>query len=289
MVYGTDFQAAAVANRNKEQKKELQEFYGRPDQRRQAFEEGYGRGREIFYDDPDMIALRRVREDLAKGYDGSELGAIRATARGEIAGQRATDARRLSSNLARGGVGGARAAAIRSTADQKYGETVAEAERKIALDSASMKRQGADSLQDFMFRQKYGAAGMGVGNAQLDSADYAAEQARKANSGGGGGVCFITTAACDYFGLADDCDELQTLRAFRDNVMLKNDSWKEDVKAYYDLSKELAPKLAKVNDTQFWADVFSSVKEAVGYVKAGKNQEAYDTYKLLVEFVKGAF
>lgn len=154
--------------------------------RNQALESGYARGQKEFYDDPDMQRLRQLREQYAQGYDSSELGNIRETARQEIAGSREAAARNLQSRIGRGGVGGARAAAIRGTADQTALRSVADAERKMALDSASMKRQGTSDLQDFLFRQKYGKLGTGLGEAQLQSADYQAEQARLANKGGGG-------------------------------------------------------------------------------------------------------
>jgi hypothetical protein len=143
--------------------------------REKDLEAGYAKGKEIFYDDPEMQQLKKRREDLAKGYSGEELGAIRATARGEIAGQRNTDQRKLASNLARGGVGGARGAAIRGAADQKYAGQAADAERKMALDSAGMARSGANDLQDFVFRQKYGALGTGLGYGQLGVSDRTAE------------------------------------------------------------------------------------------------------------------
>lgn len=147
-----------------------------------ALNAGYARGQKEFYDDPDMQRLRQLREQYAQGYDSSELGNIRGSARAEIAGQRAQDQRQLASNLARGGVGGARAAAMQGAAAQKSGAQVMDAERKMALDSANMKRQGTSDLQDFLFRQKYGKMGTGIGEAQLQSADYQAEQARIANS-----------------------------------------------------------------------------------------------------------
>lgn len=143
---------------------------------------GYAKGKEIFYDDPEMKALKARREDLAKGYSGEELGAIRGVARGEIAGQRDADQRRLSSNLARGGVGGARGAAIRGAADQKAGAQVMDAERKMALDSANMVRSGTNDLQDFIFRQKYGTLGTGLGYAQLGVADRTAAAQAAANN-----------------------------------------------------------------------------------------------------------
>lgn len=256
--------------------------------RRGAWNEGQAMGEQIFVNDPEMQALKAKRQALSDGYDGSELSAIRESARSETAGQRTQDQQRLSSNLAKGGVGGARAAAVKSANDQKYAAVNADNERKIALDSANMKRQGTNDLQDFIFRQKYGVVGTAAGNSQLSTADYAAEQARKANSGGDKGMCFITTAACEHFGLADDCDELQTLRSFRDKVMLKSDNWKDDVKAYYELARELTPKLSTIRDQEFWNKVFSYIKTSVAHIKNNAHQEAYDTYKSLIEFVKGA-
>lgn len=144
-------------------------------QRQNDMDAGYAKGKEIFYDDPEMAKLKTTREEMAKGYDGAELGAMRATARGEVAGQRDNDQRRLASNLARGGVGGARAAAMRGSADQKYSAVNADNERKMALESANMKRTGTDSLQDFMFRQKYGMLGTGIGYGQLGVADRSAD------------------------------------------------------------------------------------------------------------------
>lgn len=260
------------------------------DMLRRAGDYNYGitQGQKEFYDDPDMKNLRARREDLAKGYSGEELGALRETARGEIAGQRSNYLKSLSSNLARGGAGGARAAAVRTAADRGFQANAADAERKMTLDSANMVRQGTNDLQDFIFRQKYGKVGLGVGNAQLGSADYGAEQARKANSGGDKGMCFITTAACEFYGLPDDCDELQTLRKFRDEVMLKTEGWASDVAEYYALAKELTPKLAAIKDPAFWDNVFDFIKTSVAYVKAGENSEAHSTYKDLITFVKGA-
>lgn len=149
---------------------------------------GYAKGKEIFYDDPDMQMLRQKREDLAKGYSGEELGAIRGTARGEIAGNRDNYLRTMSSNLARGGVGGARAAAVKGAADQKYNQNVVDSERKMAVDSANMVRQGTNDLQDYILRQKYGMLGTGLGYGELGVSDRAAQAAAAANQSGSKGI-----------------------------------------------------------------------------------------------------
>lgn len=142
-------------------------------------------GKDQFSRDPDQIRLKKIREEQAKGYDSQELGAMRGLARDEMSGQRQKALQQLRSNLGRGGVGGARAAAIQNQADIGQQKAASETERKILLDSAGMRRQGVNDLQDFLFRQKLGEAGYGIGSAQLGSADEAARAAREANQNGG--------------------------------------------------------------------------------------------------------
>lgn len=158
------------------------------DQLRRQSNYNYGRslGQREFYDDPDMQAALERRKDLAKGYEGKELGAIRQEAKQNNAGQRSNYLNALRSNMARGGVGGARGAAMQNQASQKYALQGADSERKLALDSANMKRQGTNDLQDFIFRQKLGATGMGYGQQALGASDYAAQRGVAANAAGGG-------------------------------------------------------------------------------------------------------
>lgn len=150
-----------------------------------AFNVGAAKGQEEFMNDPEMQNLKKLREQYAQGYSGEELGGMRQTARGEIAGAQQSAQRQMASKAARGGVGGARAAAMSGAQAQQGVKTVADAERKMALDSANMKRQGAADLQDFIFRQKLGKMGTAAGFMSMGSSDYAAQQGAAANRGGG--------------------------------------------------------------------------------------------------------
>lgn len=152
-----------------------------------AINQGRDEGRRIFYDDPDMQQMRARRQDLSQGYDGKELGAMRETARREIAGQRQGYLNQMRSRLARQGVGGARAAAVQGAADQKFAQTGADAERKMTLDSAKLKREGVSDLQDYLFRQKYGELGTGMGYGQMAIADQTANAMRGIYGNQGGG------------------------------------------------------------------------------------------------------
>lgn len=155
--------------------------------RNKDLESGYAKGRELFYDDPDMQMLRKRREDLSQGYEAGELGAMREQARAGVESDRANSIRRLQSNAARAGVGGARSAAMQAAADKNLGANRAELERKMALDNSNLKRQGVSDLQNYIMGQKYGELGTGLGYAQLGVQDRSADaQARAANSKQGG-------------------------------------------------------------------------------------------------------
>lgn len=136
---------------------------------------GYAKGKEIFYDDPDMKDLRERRMDLAKGYNGQELGAMRTQAQSEVDGQRSNYLRALSGKTAKAGIGGARAAAMQASADKGFQQNSAEMQRKMVLDNANQVRQGTDSMQDFLMRQKYGMLGTGLGYGQLGVSDRSAD------------------------------------------------------------------------------------------------------------------
>lgn len=48
--------------------------------------------------------------------------------------------------------------------------------------------------------------------------------------------CFIATAACAAFGLDEDCEELNTLRRFRDEVLRPDPAWAAKVDEYYQIT-----------------------------------------------------
>ena len=153
-----------------------------------AINAGMAVGEKEFVQDPEMQRLKALREQYARGYSGEELGGIRETARGELAGAQQAQQRQLAGAFGKGGVGGARGAAMMGQAAQQGVRGVAEAERKMALDSAQMQRQGAADLQDFIFKQKLGKAAYGMGLAQMQSAANTAQTAAAANKGGSTGL-----------------------------------------------------------------------------------------------------
>jgi len=127
---------------------------------------GRKRGAEVF-DAPDMLSRQARKDDLSKGYTGQELGALKGQAMSDIQGQRAGFTQQLMGNLARQGVGGARAAAVRGSADQGYNKNLTDFQRKLTADNAGLVRQGEQEATDFAMKRKYGGLSTELGYAQL--------------------------------------------------------------------------------------------------------------------------
>lgn len=58
------------------------------------------------------------------------------------------------------------------------------------------------------------------------------------------GICFITTAVCEYEGKPDDCAELTAFRAFRDGWLSRTEEGRDLIAEYY----EIAPILVSAID-----------------------------------------
>ena len=57
--------------------------------------------------------------------------------------------------------------------------------------------------------------------------------------------CYFTTACCDYYGLPDNCSQLETLRSFRDTIMSKTPQGLELIKKYYEVAPNIVENISK--------------------------------------------
>lgn len=106
-----------------------------------------------------------------------------------------------------------------------------------------------------------------------------------------GGGCFITTAICDAEGKPDDCDELQTLRKFRDEIMLPNPTLAGLVKEYYAIAPAIVDGIKKLADNG--RDVFQLLKmqyldNVIAAVKSGDVDVAVGEYLQMVAVARQA-
>ena len=98
-----------------------------------------------------------------------------------------------------------------------------------------------------------------------------------------GGLCFLTTAACQFKGLPDDCHELEVLRAFRDDHLLITDEGRNMVEQYYSIAPDITKHLSNESDLEH---VWSVVCKCVNSVESHQYQHAIDIYKSMVELMR---
>jgi hypothetical protein len=100
-----------------------------------------------------------------------------------------------------------------------------------------------------------------------------------------GGCCFITTATCESRGLPDDCEELEQLRWFRDNVMLGSVDGRNEVQEYYSRAPALLTAIrARPDSAAIFARMYETgIRPAVQAIKHGDYAKAHDIYRREVE------
>ena len=105
------------------------------------------------------------------------------------------------------------------------------------------------------------------------------------------GDCYLTSACMESRGLLDDCEELMTLRWFRED-WLRNQSYGEEVINEY---RRIAPRIvaeikAKDNSGETFEEIYDHMVEpCVKLIKNGKMEEAYRLYKQITEEFKQRF
>lgn len=123
-------------------------------------------------------------------------------------------------------------------------------------------------------------------------ASVQASSAEAANSGGGGGgFCWITTAVCEVMGWKDDCDELKTLRGFRDGWMSQTDERRALIAQYYDLCPLIEPQIKRDPHKRVYLQGLYRryILNAVQAVKFDQPEEALRLYQAMVDEVRGRY
>ena len=102
--------------------------------------------------------------------------------------------------------------------------------------------------------------------------------------------CYITTAVCEFSGKPDDCDELTTLRRFRDTYMSSTPLLLAQVDEYY----REAPKVVEAINhlpAETRAHVYTTMRDnyitpAVVCIKEGSPEKAYLLYSLMFQYAR---
>jgi len=92
--------------------------------------------------------------------------------------------------------------------------------------------------------------------------------------------CFVTTACVKYYGLKDDCYELETLRHYRDTYLLQSEKGKRIVSKYYQVAPSIVKSLeADKNNKELFAKIFLQIKAACNAIEQQDFEKATTIYK----------
>lgn len=100
------------------------------------------------------------------------------------------------------------------------------------------------------------------------------------DSGGGGGGCFITTACVEEKGFADDCDELQTLRKYRDILVEQDEAFRGKVIEYYRKAPMIIQAIDGQEDRhQIYGRLYDEmIRPCVDLLDSGETDKAKELY-----------
>jgi hypothetical protein len=129
--------------------------------------------------------------------------------------------------------------------------------------------------QNFTLGEQAVQADTHVADASIAASNASASEAE--NEGGG---CYITTAVCTLLGLGDDCEELQTLRSFRDTYMQETPERSAMVDDYYATAPSLMRHMEYFKERKAifarWLELY--IRPAVACIRRGANDQALQLY-----------
>jgi len=95
--------------------------------------------------------------------------------------------------------------------------------------------------------------------------------------------CFLTSACCEYMGLADNCYELETLRKFRDEQLCKIDNGTEIKEVYYRDAPGIVDAInASQQKDELYKYIYDNVLRIVEMIENKEYERATNNYLFMV-------
>lgn len=93
--------------------------------------------------------------------------------------------------------------------------------------------------------------------------------------------CYLTSACVAVRGLPDHCEELQTLRSFRDEYLARQPGGRVEIAQYYAAAPKIVEAINQLPDAvEIWNRIYEElVKPCVQMIYANMNAEAHQLYK----------
>lgn len=99
--------------------------------------------------------------------------------------------------------------------------------------------------------------------------------------------CFVTTAVMSHLNSPDDCYELQVLRSFRDDYLLKSVNGENLVESYYDKSPRLLDIINNTEAENIHEYLYVNyIKIIIKYIENHSYQDATKKYIEMVNYIE---
>ena len=104
-------------------------------------------------------------------------------------------------------------------------------------------------------------------------------------------LCYITTAVCESQGKADDCYELELLRAYRDGYLLSTKDGADLVKEYYNIAPTIVNRIRRTGEAgKVYAEIWEQyLSPCVRLIEEGKPEACRERYMAMVYDLKGRY
>ncbi len=126
--------------------------------------------------------------------------------------------------------------------------------------------------------------------------DHYSEAPSKYNSNyrdsgnGNNSSCFLTSACVEYLGKPDDCEELQTLRKFRDEKLKFMEGGEELIQEYYRVAPTIVGKIdASPDKASYYDYIYGCITKCMERIQANDDAEALNLYKNMVVALQTKF
>ena len=151
--------------------------------------------------------------------------------------------------------------------------------RSLPFGDSSMFSIASNHLYDVVHLEKTIDA-----EEQTDEKEGNSDKKSNSEKKPGKSKCYLTTACIEYRGLADDCHELTTLRAFRDDYLLQRPHGAALIEDYYLQAPRLVNAISESQRaSQIWQDIYEVLSFSVELVMCGQPAHAEAAYRTMVE------
>lgn len=96
--------------------------------------------------------------------------------------------------------------------------------------------------------------------------------------------CYITTAVCESLGKPDDCYELNLLREYRDQYLLKQPEGEALVREYYDIAPTIVKRMEReAEHMQLYQEIWHQyLLPCIRLIEEGRQEECQSVYEEMV-------